>query len=96
MEDLFLPPSSKEHSELMVSENTRVGALFASKAFVQLLINPLVGKATGIFGYELPFLIGTVFLFISSISKHIDMIDTKVKSAESTKLLKESLFDQNR
>ena len=53
----------------MVSENGRVGALFASKAFVQLFVNPLVGKATSKYGYELPFVIGTGFLFLSSFGK---------------------------
>ena len=57
------------HPAKMVSENGRVGALFSSKAFVQLLVNPLVGKATNKFGYELPFIIGTGFLFVSSFSK---------------------------
>jgi hypothetical protein len=53
----------------MISENGRVGALFASKAFVQLVFNPFVGKATQKYGYELPFLIGTGFLLLSALSK---------------------------
>ena len=58
-----------EISESLIHENTRVGALFASKAFVQLVINPVVGVATEKIGYQVPFLSGTVILFLSSFSK---------------------------
>lgn len=58
---------SMETEGLMASENSRIGALFASKAFVQLIFNPCVGKATVTFGYDLPFLIGTAFLLLSSL-----------------------------
>ena len=57
------------HPTEMISENGRIGALFASKAFVQLLVNPLVGKATNQYGYEWPFIFGTGVLLISSFSK---------------------------
>ena len=53
----------------MIQENGRVGALFASKAFVQLIVNPLVGKATNNWGYEIPFMIGTCILLVSALSK---------------------------
>ena len=49
-----------------IHENSRVGGLFASKAFVQLLVNPLVGKATQVYGYEVPFVTGTLLLLFSS------------------------------
>ena len=58
-----------EISESLIHENTRVGALFASKAFVQLVINPIVGVATEKIGYQVPFLSGTVILLLSSFSK---------------------------
>ena len=64
IEDEFIAEKSQG---LMVSENSRIGALFASKAFVQLIFNPLVGKATIIFGYDIPFLIGTSILLVSSL-----------------------------
>ena len=64
IEDEFIAEKSEG---LMVSENSRIGALFASKAFVQLIFNPLVGKATIIFGYDIPFLIGTSILLVSSL-----------------------------
>ena len=57
------------HPATMIQENGRVGALFASKAFVQLIVNPFVGKATNNWGYEIPFMIGTCILLVSAISK---------------------------
>ena len=62
------------HPTEMISENGRIGALFASKAFVQLLVNPLVGKATNQYGYEWPFIFGTGVLLISSFSKLVCFI----------------------
>lgn len=37
--------STKRHWEL-VKENQEVGVLFASKAFVQLIANPFIGRLT--------------------------------------------------
>lgn len=62
-----------EISESLIHENARVGALFASKAFVQLAVNPIVGIATEKLGYQIPFLLGTTILFLSSLSKLILM-----------------------
>ena len=56
-------------SESLIHENSRVGALFASKAFVQLAVNPIVGMATQRLGYQIPFLLGTVILFVSASGK---------------------------
>ncbi len=53
----------------IIMENGRVGSLFASKAFVQLVTNPLVGFVTAKRGYHLPFICGTAILLLSSISK---------------------------
>ena len=58
------------HPTEMISENGRIGALFASKAFVQLLVNPLVGKATNQYGYEWPFIFGTGVSLSLSIVSH--------------------------
>lgn len=58
-----------EDTTKLIHENARVGALFSSKAFVQLVVNPFIGKATVKFGYEIPFLVGTGFLLLSCISK---------------------------
>ena len=50
-------------------ENARIGALFSSKAFVQLAMNPVVGMMTEKIGYRIPFIFGTAVLFISAFSK---------------------------
>lgn len=63
---------TKEHlpnehiPEDIIEENGKVGALFASKALVQLVINPCVGSITNYYGYSVPFIFGTITLFISS------------------------------
>ena len=50
-------------------ENGRVSRLFASKAFVQLLANPLVGSVTQRVGYSKPLMAGTAVLMASAISE---------------------------
>ena len=64
----FMAASPEDDSSKLIHENARVGALFSSKAFVQLVVNPLIGKATVKFGYEIPLLVGTGFLLISCTS----------------------------
>ena len=49
------------------------GALFASKAFVQLAINPLVGTVTARFGYSAPLMCGTATLLLSALSKNLKL-----------------------
>ena len=71
-------------SESLIHENTRVGALFASKALVQLIFNPLVGVATERCGYQIPFLLGTVILLISSSSKYdLGIVRAEIKEREN-------------
>ncbi|MEE6509221.1 hypothetical protein FKM82_025001 [Ascaphus truei] len=48
-------------------ENLRVGLLFASKAILQLLMNPFVGLLTNRVGYDTPMFCGFVILFFSTI-----------------------------
>ncbi|XP_039570692.1 chromaffin granule amine transporter [Passer montanus] len=48
-------------------ENTRVGLLFASKALVQLLVNPWVGVLTNRIGYHIPMFLGFTIMFLSTI-----------------------------
>ncbi|KAJ8286138.1 hypothetical protein GJAV_G00034960 [Gymnothorax javanicus] len=48
-------------------ENVRVGLLFASKAIVQLLVNPFVGPLTNRIGYHIPMFAGFVIMFVSTI-----------------------------
>lgn len=55
-------------ADKMSTENGRVGFLFSSKAFVQLIANPAVGYATHKLGYHLPFISGSATLLLSAIS----------------------------
>ncbi|XP_053319216.1 chromaffin granule amine transporter-like [Spea bombifrons] len=48
-------------------ENVRIGLLFASKAMLQLLVNPLVGVITNRFGYDAPMFCGFIIMFFSTI-----------------------------
>ncbi|XP_032814984.2 vesicular acetylcholine transporter [Petromyzon marinus] len=47
-------------------EDIRIGILFASKAIVQLLVNPLTGTFIDRVGYDLPLLIGLSIIFLST------------------------------
>ncbi|XP_072537244.1 chromaffin granule amine transporter [Salminus brasiliensis] len=57
----------KDDKEFLEEENVRVGLLFASKALVQLLVNPFVGPLTNRIGYHIPMFAGFVIMFISTI-----------------------------
>ncbi|KAH8421069.1 hypothetical protein KR222_009703 [Zaprionus bogoriensis] len=56
----------KRHNEL-VGETVEVGLLFASKAIVQLLVNPIVGPLTHRIGYSIPMFAGFVIMFLSTL-----------------------------
>uniref|UniRef100_A0A674BUX7 Solute carrier family 18 member A1 n=1 Tax=Salmo trutta TaxID=8032 RepID=A0A674BUX7_SALTR len=58
----------QEDSAFLDKENVRVGLLFASKALVQLLINPFVGPLTNRVGYHIPMFAGFIIMFVSTIS----------------------------
>ncbi|KAM9324602.1 synaptic vesicular amine transporter [Gastrophryne carolinensis] len=51
----------------LVSENVKVGLLFASKATVQLLTNPFIGPLTNRIGYQIPMFAGFCIMFLSTI-----------------------------
>ncbi|XP_051965018.1 chromaffin granule amine transporter [Xyrauchen texanus] len=57
----------KEDSEFLAEENVRVGLLFASKALVQLMVNPFVGPLTNRIGYHIPMFAGFAIMFVSTI-----------------------------
>ncbi|NXT81036.1 VMAT1 protein, partial [Zapornia atra] len=63
------PPASGclEGEEFLAKENVRVGLLFASKALVQLVVNPSVGLLTNRIGYHIPMFIGFVIMFLSTV-----------------------------
>lgn len=48
------------------NEDASIGVLFASKAIVQLLVNPLSGTVIDRIGYETPMIIGLSILFFST------------------------------
>ncbi|XP_077648798.1 chromaffin granule amine transporter isoform X2 [Urocitellus parryii] len=55
-------------TEFLEEENIRVGVLFASKALMQLLVNPFVGPLTNRIGYHIPMFAGFVIMFLSTVS----------------------------
>ncbi|XP_076708441.1 chromaffin granule amine transporter isoform X4 [Callospermophilus lateralis] len=55
-------------AEFLEEENIRVGVLFASKALMQLLVNPFVGPLTNRIGYHIPMFAGFVIMFLSTVS----------------------------
>uniref|UniRef100_A0AAX7STY6 Major facilitator superfamily (MFS) profile domain-containing protein n=1 Tax=Astatotilapia calliptera TaxID=8154 RepID=A0AAX7STY6_ASTCA len=65
------PPSSGssclQDSLFLEEENVRVGLLFASKAIIQLLVNPFVGPLTNRIGYHIPMFAGFIIMFVSTI-----------------------------
>ncbi|XP_006054069.3 chromaffin granule amine transporter [Bubalus bubalis] len=54
-------------TEFLKEENIWVGVLFASKALMQLLVNPFVGPLTNRIGYHIPMFAGFVIMFISTV-----------------------------
>ncbi|KAK1905667.1 Synaptic vesicular amine transporter [Dissostichus eleginoides] len=65
-----LPQNSSEcpqSSGRLLNENVKVGLLFASKATVQLLVNPFIGPLTNRVGYQLPLFAGFCIMFMSTI-----------------------------
>ncbi|NXH69179.1 VMAT1 protein, partial [Hydrobates tethys] len=62
-----LPSGCPEGEEFLAEENVRVGLLFASKALVQLMVNPSVGLLTHRIGYHIPMFVGFVIMFLSTV-----------------------------
>ncbi|XP_040011583.1 chromaffin granule amine transporter [Xiphias gladius] len=59
--------SCLQDSVFLEEENVRVGLLFASKALVQLTVNPFVGPLTNRIGYHIPMFAGFIIMFVSTI-----------------------------
>ncbi|XP_060895115.1 chromaffin granule amine transporter [Labrus mixtus] len=59
--------SCLQDSAFLEEENVRVGLLFASKALIQLLVNPFVGPLTNRVGYHIPMFAGFIIMFASTI-----------------------------
>ncbi|NXG57330.1 VMAT1 protein, partial [Hemiprocne comata] len=61
------PSSCPQGEEFLAKENVRVGLLFASKALVQLVVNPSVGVLTNRIGFHIPMFIGFIIMFFSTV-----------------------------
>ncbi|CAH0395466.1 unnamed protein product [Bemisia tabaci] len=57
----------QERHKDLVEETVAVGVMFASKAFVQLLANPIVGPLTHKVGYSIPMFTGFIIMFLSTL-----------------------------
>ncbi|XP_074918872.1 chromaffin granule amine transporter isoform X4 [Chelonoidis abingdonii] len=64
-----LPPKNScvDGEAFLMEENVRVGLLFASKALMQLVINPFVGPLTNRIGYHIPMFAGFIIMFLSTV-----------------------------
>ncbi|XP_035782995.1 vesicular acetylcholine transporter-like isoform X2 [Anopheles albimanus] len=57
----FTPHTSNHHGQ-----DTATGILFASKAIVQLMVNPFSGALIDRIGYDLPMMVGLIIMFLST------------------------------
>lgn len=60
------PPVTTMRSMHHAGQESATGFLFASKAIVQLAVNPFSGALIDKIGYELPMMIGLVIMFLST------------------------------
>lgn len=58
-----MKPHHREHAE---GADSATGVLFASKAIVQLMVNPFSGALIDRIGYDLPMMIGLCIMFLST------------------------------
>lgn len=61
-DDFYANGTSKQHNH----HDAATGFLFASKAIVQLMVNPFSGAIIDRIGYDIPMMIGLVILFFST------------------------------
>ncbi|XP_076586902.1 chromaffin granule amine transporter-like [Chaetodon auriga] len=54
-------------SSCLQMQHVRLDLLFASKALVQLLVNPFIGPLTNRIGYHIPMFAGFIIMFVSTI-----------------------------
>lgn len=57
----------ESYTDNLEAENSSIGLLLAVKAFVQLIFNPVVGHYTTRIGYQVPIVVGTSVLLVSSL-----------------------------
>ena len=60
--------NNRTHEKKISGESLEVGILLASKAVVQLLVNPFIGYLTDRIGYKIPMLSGFSIMFISTLA----------------------------
>ncbi|XP_058128887.1 vesicular acetylcholine transporter [Anopheles ziemanni] len=58
---VFTPHTHAHHGQ-----DTATGILFASKAIVQLMVNPFSGALIDRIGYDLPMMVGLIIMFLST------------------------------
>lgn len=76
-----LSPLQRKY-ETLETDNGPLGALLASKAFVQLAFTPLIGYLTEIVGCHIPLLLGSCNMFLAAIRKYFTFIES-YQSTES-------------
>ncbi|XP_039441940.1 vesicular acetylcholine transporter [Culex pipiens pallens] len=54
------------HAHAHHGQDTATGVLFASKAIVQLMVNPFSGALIDRIGYDLPMMVGLIIMFLST------------------------------
>uniref|UniRef100_A0A1A9VIZ1 Major facilitator superfamily (MFS) profile domain-containing protein n=1 Tax=Glossina austeni TaxID=7395 RepID=A0A1A9VIZ1_GLOAU len=67
IENKTSPLEMEERHKELVDETMEMGYLLASKAFVQLLANPIIGPLTQRIGCNIPMFFGYIILFTSSL-----------------------------
>lgn len=63
-----MSPLQRQYEHLE-EDNGPLGALLASKAFVQLAFTPFIGHLTGIIGFNIPLLLGSCNMLLAAICK---------------------------
>lgn len=61
--NVTLPPTAKPDHH---GQDSATGVLFASKAIVQLMVNPFSGALIDRIGYDVPMMIGLIIMFLST------------------------------
>ncbi|KAJ8928282.1 hypothetical protein NQ314_019164 [Rhamnusium bicolor] len=64
-----LSPLQRKY-ETLENDNGPLGALLASKAFVQLAFTPLIGYLIGVLGCNIPLLVGSCNMLLAAICKY--------------------------
>ncbi|XP_041372023.1 synaptic vesicular amine transporter-like isoform X2 [Gigantopelta aegis] len=67
MSDLSNQTKPENDQEPFADQNIQVGLLLASKAIIQLLVNPFIGPITNRIGYNIPLIVGLVIILVSTV-----------------------------